>query len=179
LSFRLGIFIALRFRKIKVNFFLFANGSKSSCYRQEYRGRGPWVQNRGFWNGNCFIRLTNIEIAKRQPMKQVLKSSLQATVLMGLTLPVSASAGVLSNLEAQCLCLTEHATLGQLISLGVMLTLVTGIIVLKWVYRSELGQAILKEKTEAELSAIQVLKELKIGTRFSDWSTCNRLAGQK
>ena len=113
-------------------------------------------------------------------MKQVFKSSLQAAILMGLTLPTAASAGILSNLEAQCLCLTEHATLGQLISLGVMLTLVTGIIVLKWVYRSELlGQADLKEKTEAEHSAIQILKELKIGTRFSDWSNGNRLAGQK
>ena len=112
-------------------------------------------------------------------MKQVFKSSLQATVLMGLTLPTSASAGILSNLETQCLCLAEHATLGQLISLGVMLTLVTGIIVLKWIYRSELGQVVLKEKSEAEHSAIQILKELKIGTRFSDWSSCNRLAGQK
>ena len=112
-------------------------------------------------------------------MKQVLKSSLQATVLMGLTLPTSASAGILSSLEAQCLCLTEHASLGQLISLGVMLTLVTGIVVLKWVYRSELDQVVLKEKSEAEHSAIQILKELKIGTRFSDWSSCNRLAGQK
>ena len=112
-------------------------------------------------------------------MKQALKFSLQATVLMGLTLPTSASAGILSKLEAQCLCLTEHATLGQLISLGVMLTLVTGIIVLKWVYRSELGQAVLKGKSEAEHSAIQILKELKIGTRFSDWSYGNRLAGQK
>jgi hypothetical protein len=127
----------------------------------------------------ALIRLTNNETAKRQPMKQVFKSSLQATVLMGLILPTSASAGILSNLEAQCLCLAEHATLGQLISLGVMLTLVTGTMVLKWVYRSELDQAVLKEKSEAEHSAIQILKELKIGTRFSDWSNGNRLAGQK
>jgi len=112
-------------------------------------------------------------------MKRILKSSLQATILMGLTLPVSASAGVLNNLEASCLCLTEHASLSQLISLGVMLTLVTGIVVLKWVYRSGLVQSTLKEKQQTENSAIQVLKELKIGTRFSDWSTCNRLAGQK
>ena len=112
-------------------------------------------------------------------MKQVLKSSLQAAVLVGLTLPTSASAGILNSLEAQCLCLTEHATLGQLISLGVMLTLVAGIIVLKWVYRNELDQAVLKEKSEAEHSAVEILKELKIGTRFSDWSNCNRLAGQK
>ena len=87
-------------------------------------------------------------------MKKVLKFSLQATVLMGLTLPVSASAGVLSNLEAQCLCLAEHATLGQLISLGVMLTLVTGILVLKWFHLGELAQAALKEKKEAEHSAV-------------------------
>jgi len=112
-------------------------------------------------------------------MKQVFKTSLQATVLMGLTLPTSASAGVLNRFEARCLCLLEHATLGQLISLGVMLTLVTGIVVVKWVYRSELDQALLKEKSEAEKSAIQILKELKIGTKFSDWSNVNRLAGQK
>jgi hypothetical protein len=112
-------------------------------------------------------------------MKQALKFSLQATVLMGLTLPISASAGILSKVEAQCLCLTEHATLVQFISLGVMLTLVMGIIVLKWIYQDELVQAVLKEKSEVELSAIQTLKELKIGTRFSDWSNFHRLAGQK
>ena len=112
-------------------------------------------------------------------MKQKIKTSLQATVLMGLTLPTSASAGVLSNLKAQCLCLTEHATMGQLISLGVMLTLVIGIIALKWFYGSELSHAELKKKSEEERSAIKVLNELKIGTRFSDWSHCNRLAGQK
>jgi len=51
-------------------------------------------------------------------MKRALKFSLQTTVLMGLALPTSASAGILSKLEAQCLCLTEHATFGQVISLG-------------------------------------------------------------
>ncbi len=112
-------------------------------------------------------------------MKQAIKSGLQMTILAGLILPTSASAGILSSLEAQCLCLTEHATLGQLISLGVMLTLVTGIIVLKWVYRSGFGQATQKEKSEAENSAVQILKQLKIGARFSNWSNCNRLAGQK
>jgi len=74
---------------------------------------------------------------------------------------------------------TEHATLGQVISLGVMLTLVTGIFVWKWIYRNELDQAVLKEKSEADHSAIQTLKELKIGARFSDWSDFHRLAGQK
>ena len=74
-------------------------------------------------------------------MKRALKISLQTTVLIGLVLPTSASAGILSKLEAQCLCLTEHATLGQIVSLGVMLTLVTGIIVVKWVYRDQLVQA--------------------------------------
>ena len=112
-------------------------------------------------------------------MKQVLKFSLLAIFLMSLTLPTSASAGALSTFEAQCLCLTEHATLGQLISLGVMLILVTGTIALKWVYREELNQAVLKGKSEAEHSAIQTLKELKIGARFSDWSNLHRLAGQK
>jgi hypothetical protein len=108
-------------------------------------------------------------------MKHAFKNSLQATILMGLTLPSSASAGIFDKLEAQCLCLTEHATLGQLISFGVMLTLVTGIIVVKWVYRDELDQAVLKEKSEANHSAIQTLKGLKIGERFSDWSELNRL----
>ena len=112
-------------------------------------------------------------------MKKVSKFSLQVTLLMGLTLPTSASAGILNQLEAQCLCLTEHATLGQLISLGVMLILVTGIIVVKWIYRNEFDQAILKEKLETENSAVQTLKQLKIGTRFSDWSNVIRLAGQK
>ena len=112
-------------------------------------------------------------------MKQTIKTSLQAIVLMALIMPTSASAGTLSQFEAQCLCLTEHATMGQLISLGVMLTLVTGIIALKWFYRSELSQAELKKRSDAEHSAIKVLKELKIGTRFSDWSHGNRLAGQK
>ena len=112
-------------------------------------------------------------------MKQVLKFSLLAIFLMSLTLPTSASAGALSTFEAQCLCLTEHATLGQLISLGVMLILVTGTIALKWVYRDELDQAVLKGKSEAEHSAIQTLKELKIGSRFSDWSSFHRVAGHK
>jgi hypothetical protein len=112
-------------------------------------------------------------------MKQVMKSSLQATVLMGLSIPTSASAGILSKLEAQCQCLTEHATMGQLISLGVMLTLVTGIIVLKWVSREKPDQGVLVDKREADQSGIQNLKKLKIGTRFSNWSSLRRLAGQK
>ena len=112
-------------------------------------------------------------------MRQDLKFSLQATIFIGLTLPTSASAGILNKLEAQCLCLSEQATLGQLISLGVMLTLVTGIIVLKWNYRDELDQAVLKEISESEHSAVETLKELKIGARFSDWSNGHRLAGLK
>jgi hypothetical protein len=51
--------------------------------------------------------------------------------------------------------------------------------VLKWIYRDELDQAVLKEKSEAEHSAIQTLRELKIGARFSDWSSFHRVAGQK
>ena len=112
-------------------------------------------------------------------MKQATKTILQATTLMGLNLPTSASAGFLSNLEAQCLCLTESATLGQLISLGVMLTLVTGIVVLKWIYRSKQRQAGSEEKSKVESPAILAMNELKIGARFSDWSNCKRLAGQK
>ena len=112
-------------------------------------------------------------------MKTALKIVLHATVLMGLTLPTSASVGILSKVEAQCQYLTEHASLEQLISLGVMLTLVTGIIALKWIYRDELDQAVMKEKSEAEHSAVQTLNELKIGTRFSDWSHIRRLTEQK
>jgi hypothetical protein len=112
-------------------------------------------------------------------MRRFLKFNLQANVLMILALPASASAGVLSTLEAQCLCLTERATLGQLISLGVMLILVIGTIVVKWVYRNELDQAVLKGKSEAEHSAIQTLKKLKIGARFSDWRHVHRLVRQK
>ena len=112
-------------------------------------------------------------------MKPNLKIILHATVLLGLTLHTSASAGILSKVEAQCLCLTKHASLGQLISLGVMLTLVTGIIALKWIYRDELDQAVMKEKSGAEHSAVQTLNELKMGTRFSDWSHIRRLAEQK
>jgi len=112
-------------------------------------------------------------------MKRGLKLSMQAAALMGLTLPTSASAGILSKLEAQCLCLTEHATWGQLISLSVMLILIMGVIVVKWIYRDEFDQALLKEKSDADHSAIQTIKEMKIGARFSDWSHCHRLAGQK
>jgi hypothetical protein len=99
-------------------------------------------------------------------MKPALKIVLHSTVLMVLALPTLAFAGILSKVEAQCQCLTEHASLGQLISLGVMLTLVTGVIALKWIYRDEFDQAVTKEKSEAEHSAVQTLNELKMGTRF-------------
>ena len=112
-------------------------------------------------------------------MKPASKIVLHLTVLMVLTLPTSAFAGILSKVEAQCQCLSEHASLGQLISLGVMLTLVTGIIALKWIYRDELDQAVMKEKSETEHSAVQTLNELKMGTRFSDWSHIRRSAEQK
>lgn len=97
--------------------------------------------------------------------------------ITGLTLPASAKAGLLSTLEAQCQCLTEQATLGQMISLGVMLTLIAAIFVVKWVYRKELDQP--GKKLEDDNPAIQTLKQLKIGARFSDWTHLNRLAGQK
>jgi len=60
-----------------------------------------------------------------------------------------------------------------------MLTLVMGLIVLKWNYRDELDQAVLEGKSESEHSAVQTLKGLKIGARFSNWSNFHRLAGQK
>ena len=112
-------------------------------------------------------------------MKKVVKTSMQAIVLMGIIFPGSASAGILSSLETQCQCLTESATIGQLVSLAVMLTLVTGITVLKWVSRSKRGQTLLKKKSEADIAALQVMNKLKIGARFSDWSNGQRLAGHK
>ncbi len=113
-------------------------------------------------------------------MNQISKLTLQGTVLMGLTLPVPASAGVLSQLETQCQCLVENATVGQFISLGVMLTLVIGIIAVKWVYRKKLASSIPKEKSaEGNDPALQTLRQLKIGTRFSDWSDIRRLAGSR
>ncbi len=97
---------------------------------------------------------------------------------MGLTLPVSASAGVLSPLETQCQCLIENATVGQFISLGVMLTLVIGIIAMKWIYRKEQVPATIPREKSSEKNdpALQTLRQLKIGTRFSDWSDIRRLA---
>lgn len=112
-------------------------------------------------------------------MTQASKFSLQAAVLMSLILPTSASAGIISKLEAQCMCLTEQITVGQVVSLSLMLILITGIIVLKWIYRDELDKAALKEKSEAEHAAIQTIKELKIGARFSNWTSGHRLAGQR
>ena len=113
-------------------------------------------------------------------MNQVSKLILQGTVLTGLTLPAPASAGVLSPLEAQCQCLIENATVGQFISLGVMLTLVIGIVAVKWVYRKKLEPSVPREKSsEGNDPALQTLRQLKIGTRFSDWSDIRRLTGNR
>ena len=110
-------------------------------------------------------------------MNQVSKLILQGTILTGLTLPTPASAGVLSTLETQCQCLIENATLGQLISLGVMLTLVIGIVAMKWVYRKKRKPSVPIEKlSEQKDPALQILRQLKIGARFSDWSDIRRLA---
>lgn len=114
---------------------------------------------------------------KGNNMNQVSKLILQGTILTGLTLPTPASAGVLSTLETQCQCLIENATLGQLISLGVMLTLVIGIVAMKWVYRKKLKPSVPIEKlSEQKDPALQILRQLKIGARFSDWSDIRRLA---
>ncbi len=110
-------------------------------------------------------------------MNQVSKLFLQGTVLMGLTLPVPASAGILSQLEAQCQCLIEKATLGQLISLGVMLTLVIGIVTVKWVYRKRPEASVPREQlAKVTDPALETFRRLKIGSRFSDWSDIRRLA---
>lgn len=99
-------------------------------------------------------------------MNRIIKTSLQSLVLAGLTLPTSASAGVLTELGSQCLECLNGATLGQFISLGIMLALVTGIIIMKWKDRpaSELP----KEMSSRNDSAIHAMKQLKIGSRFSD-----------
>ena len=107
------------------------------------------------------------------------KIGLQATILMGLTLPTHASAGVLKKLESECLCLTEHATLGQVVSLGVMLTLVVTIISMKWIYRKEVEQSFLSKKLAEQDPASQSFRQLKIGAGFSNWSESRRLAVQK
>ncbi len=120
-------------------------------------------------------------------MNKMTQISLIGSLLItGLTLPASALAGILSKLEAQCQCFTEQATLGQMISLGVMVTLIATIFVVKWVYRKELDQPSKKseddnpsKKSEDDNPAIQTLKQLKIGARFSDWTHLNRLTGQK
>ena len=112
-------------------------------------------------------------------MKQHLKIGLQTSVLFGFILPAPASAGVLNKLQTQCLCLTEHATLGQLISLGVMLTLVASIVAMKWIHRKEVEQSVLSKQLNGDESAVQILKQLKIGEQFSSWSDFRRIAGQK
>jgi len=114
-------------------------------------------------------------------MNQASKLFLQGAVLMGLTLPVPASAGLLSQLENQCQCLIEKATLGQMISLGVMLSLVLGIIAVKWVYRKrpETSTALIEPLAKVTDPALETLRRLKIGSRFSDWSDIRRLAENK
>ncbi len=107
------------------------------------------------------------------------KYSMGLTALIaGLTLPGTASAGILDKMEAQCQCLTAHATLGQLISLGVMLALLAGIAGVKWMYRKELNAPVGNELPKAEDPALKNLKQLQIGARFSNWSNIHRLAGQ-
>jgi hypothetical protein len=112
-------------------------------------------------------------------MNQLSKIRLQATIMMGMAVPSSASAGVLKKLESECLCLTEQATLGQVISLGVMLTLVITIISMKWIYRKEVEQSFLSKKLADEDSSSQSFRQLKIGEGFSNWSESRRLSVQK
>ena len=101
-------------------------------------------------------------------MKQI-KISFQSIVIAGLTLPTSASAGVLTPLEQQCQCLIEKATLGQLISLGIMLTLVMGIFAMKLMQRREQELPELPDQNSTKNdSAIHALRQLKIGSRFTD-----------
>ncbi len=107
------------------------------------------------------------------------KYSMGITALIaGLTLPGTASAGILDTMEAQCQCLTAHATLGQLISLGVMLTLLAGIGGIKWVYRKKLNAPVPNKSSKADDPALKNLKHLQIGMRFCNWSDSHRLAGR-
>jgi len=98
-------------------------------------------------------------------------------LIAGLTLPGTASAGILDKM-AQCQCLTAHATLGQLISLGVMLTLLAGIGGVKWRYRKELNAPVPNKPTKVDDSALKNLKQLQIGVRFSNWSESHRMTGR-
>lgn len=99
-------------------------------------------------------------------VNQKVKISLQGIGLAALTLPASASAGPLARLEADCQCFLKSATLSQTISLGIMMILVTGVFVLKWMERkTEQGP---KPENSQNDSAIQTLRELKIGSRFSE-----------
>ena len=100
------------------------------------------------------------------------------TLIAGLTLPGTASAGLLDKMEAQCQCLTAHATLGQLISLGVMLILLAGIGGVKWMYRKESNTPVPNEPSNSNDSALKNLKQLQIGARFSNWSDIHRLTGR-
>lgn len=107
------------------------------------------------------------------------KYSIGLTALIaGLTLPGTASAGFLDKIEAQCQCLTAHATLGQLISLGVMLILLAGIGGVKWIYRKKLDASVPNQLSNSDNSARKNLKQLQIGARFSNWSDIRRLAGR-
>ena len=100
------------------------------------------------------------------------------TLIAGLTLPGTASAGLLDKIEAQCQCLTAHATLGQLISLGVMLILLAGIGGVKWMYRKDLNAPVANEPLNSDNPVLKNLKLLQIGARFSNWSAIRRLAGR-
>ena len=107
------------------------------------------------------------------------KYSMGLTALIaGLMLPGTALAGILDKIEAQCQCLTAHATLGQLIGLGVMLTLLAGIGAVKWMYWKESNAPVPNKPSKADDPALKNLKQLQIGVRFSNWSDSHRLAGR-
>jgi hypothetical protein len=107
------------------------------------------------------------------------KYSIGLTALIaGLTVPGTVSAGLLDKMEAQCQCLTAHATLGQIISLGVMLVLLAGIGGVKWMYRKKPNAPVPNKPSNSNDSALKNLKQLKIGARFSNWSDIRRLTGR-
>lgn len=110
-------------------------------------------------------------------MKQISKFSCLITAIMTLAAqPALAKICPLHQSEVE-FPVTQSTTLGHYFLLGIMLTLIAVIFVVKWVYRKELDPP--SKKSEDDSPAIQTLKQLKIGTRFSDWTHLNRLAGQK
>ena len=74
---------------------------------------------------------------------------------------------------------TQNTSLGQFFLLGIMLTLVTSIFLVKWVWRNETASTGMINVSLKNDPLLENLRQLKIGTRFSNWSTVRRLTDQK